>query len=247
MSVYNGSSDQWESVEIEEGNDFVRGPGGVDPHLVEAVFSYEWSHLREEEFLFGYDEETHSLSLTDVRKTALYDVQIPEELTLSERFREIYGIEEEKLPVTKITADYWDEDSAFRNCYWVTSVSIPAGVKEISPYAFEGCSKLREIRYGGTREEWLSTGASSRILDGITIVCADDDAGGETELPKTAGDANTDGKVNVADAVAVLQFIANQKKYPLSAEGMNNADIDGEKGITGNDALAVQKIDAGLI
>ena len=31
------------------------------------------------------------------------------------------------------------------------------------------------------------------------------------------------------------------------AEGMNNADIDGEKGITGNDALAVQKIDAGLI
>ena len=61
------------------------------------------------------------------------------------------------------------------------------------------------------------------------------------------GDANCDGKVNVSDAVAVLQYIANNEKYPLSATGAANADIDGEKGITGGDAIAIQKIDAGIM
>ncbi len=61
------------------------------------------------------------------------------------------------------------------------------------------------------------------------------------------GDANCDGKVTVADAVAVLQFIANQTKYPLTADGLVNADIDGELGISGQDAITIQKVDASLI
>ena len=70
---------------------------------------------------------------------------------------------------------------------------------------------------------------------------------GETqEKPMIAGDANDDGKVNVADAVAVLQFVANQTKYPLSERGVKNADCDGTVGITGSDALVIQQIDAGI-
>ena len=61
------------------------------------------------------------------------------------------------------------------------------------------------------------------------------------------GDANDDSKVNVADAVAVLQFIANKEKYPLNAKGTANADCDGITGITGSDAIYIQKIDAGII
>ena len=61
------------------------------------------------------------------------------------------------------------------------------------------------------------------------------------------GDVNTDGRVTVADAVAILQYIANQEKYPLSGQGAVNADIDGVTGITGSDAVVVQKVDAGLI
>ncbi len=60
------------------------------------------------------------------------------------------------------------------------------------------------------------------------------------------GDANCDGKVTVADAVAVLQYIANAEKYPMSEQARFNADIDGEEGITGGDAIAIQKIDAGI-
>jgi len=68
-----------------------------------------------------------------------------------------------------------------------------------------------------------------------------------TEKPSEIyGDANCDHVINVADAVAILQYIANNSKYSLSAQGLINADADGYAGITGGDAIAVQKKDAGI-
>lgn len=67
-----------------------------------------------------------------------------------------------------------------------------------------------------------------------------------TKAPKY-GDANCDGTVNVADAVAVLQYVANKTKYPLDSDGLVNADIDGSVGITGTDAITIQKVDAGIV
>ncbi len=60
-----------------------------------------------------------------------------------------------------------------------------------------------------------------------------------------AGDANDDGSTTVADAVAILQSIANRDKYALSAQGEFNGDIYGNyDGITAGDALEIQKLDA---
>ena len=64
---------------------------------------------------------------------------------------------------------------------------------------------------------------------------------------RVKGDANLDGQVTVSDAVAVLQFVANQEKYNLGPQGIINADIDGFSGITGSDAIVIQKVDASLI
>ncbi|MBR2283706.1 MAG: hypothetical protein IJ874_04705 [Ruminococcus sp.] len=61
------------------------------------------------------------------------------------------------------------------------------------------------------------------------------------------GDANEDGKVNMADAVAVLQNLANSAKYPLSAQGAVNADCDGGAGLTGTDAITILRVEAGEI
>ena len=61
------------------------------------------------------------------------------------------------------------------------------------------------------------------------------------------GDANSDGKVTVADAVKVLQFIANQGKYPMTEKEQELADVDGSKGLTGGDATTIQKVDAGIL
>lgn len=68
-----------------------------------------------------------------------------------------------------------------------------------------------------------------------------------SESADIAGDANCDKKVTISDAVAVLQYVSNSEKYPLSSQGKKNADLDGSAGITGTDAITIQKIDAGII
>lgn len=57
------------------------------------------------------------------------------------------------------------------------------------------------------------------------------------------GDANCDGSVTIADAVAIQQYLSNAEKYPLSEQGIINADFDGN-GLTALDALEIQKMDA---
>lgn len=61
------------------------------------------------------------------------------------------------------------------------------------------------------------------------------------------GDANLDGRVTVADAVAILQSLGNKDKYKLGDEGALNADVyDNGDGVTASDALTIQKMDAGI-
>ena len=60
------------------------------------------------------------------------------------------------------------------------------------------------------------------------------------------GDANCDGQVTMADAAAILQFLGNSQKYPLTDEGQINADVDGSAGITTLDAIVIQKAVAGF-
>ena len=62
------------------------------------------------------------------------------------------------------------------------------------------------------------------------------------------GDVNLDGYVSVSDAVAILQYIANKDKYGLTAQQLANADVSGgNDGVTANDALTIQKVDAGVL
>ena len=62
------------------------------------------------------------------------------------------------------------------------------------------------------------------------------------------GDANLDGNVSVADAVAIMQFLGNKDKYNLSEDARANADVyNTGDGLTGMDALTIQKVDARLL
>ncbi len=61
------------------------------------------------------------------------------------------------------------------------------------------------------------------------------------------GDANCDGSVTMADAVIILQSLANSSKYEITSQGKINGDVDGEAGITAMDALVIQKYDAGSV
>lgn len=61
------------------------------------------------------------------------------------------------------------------------------------------------------------------------------------------GDANEDGDVDLADATAIIQAIGNPDKYGLSAQGEKNADTNGDGKITGEDAIILQRLAAGII
>lgn len=62
------------------------------------------------------------------------------------------------------------------------------------------------------------------------------------------GDANNDNKITVADAVTILQFVANKDKYNLEGQLLLNADVYNRgDGVTARDALSIQKYDAQLI
>jgi hypothetical protein len=65
------------------------------------------------------------------------------------------------------------------------------------------------------------------------------------------GDANCDGGMNMADAVLIMQSIANPEKFGINGnddnhiteQGMKNADITGDNdGVTNADALEIQKL-----
>ena len=66
----------------------------------------------------------------------------------------------------------------------------------------------------------------------------------------TYGDTNCDGKVELADAILIMQALANPNKYglggkaekPLTAQGKLNGDVDqSTKGLTSGDALRIQE------
>ena len=62
------------------------------------------------------------------------------------------------------------------------------------------------------------------------------------------GDVNLDGKVTLADSLAILQFIANEEKYALNDQQKDNADVFNRgDGITAMDSMSIQKYDTGLI
>ena len=71
----------------------------------------------------------------------------------------------------------------------------------------------------------------------------------ETSDVSVWGDANLDGQVDMADAVLIMQSLANPNKYgvggtdakAITEQGKANADVDtSTKGITTNDALQIQ-------
>lgn len=59
-------------------------------------------------------------------------------------------------------------------------------------------------------------------------------------MNNTVGDANEDGKLDMSDAVYIMQCCSNPDKYKLTAQGRYNADFN-DDGVTNEDALTIQK------
>lgn len=65
---------------------------------------------------------------------------------------------------------------------------------------------------------------------------------------KIWGDANDDGKVDVADVVAIAAYVGNSYSNNLTSKGISNADVHmNGNGITADDALVVQQYIAKIV
>lgn len=64
-------------------------------------------------------------------------------------------------------------------------------------------------------------------------------------VPKLAGDVNTDGAIDVSDAVALARFVA-EDDVTISSVGRNNADADGNSAINSDDVITILRMIAHL-
>ena len=76
-------------------------------------------------------------------------------------------------------------------------------------------------------------------------------AGNDNPAPSTAaeklGDANCDGAIDVADAVLIARFSAEDKEAILTGKGAANADVNGDGNIKADDATMILKYVAKII
>lgn len=71
---------------------------------------------------------------------------------------------------------------------------------------------------------------------------------GSTSADTLYGDANLDGAVDIADAVAVASYVGDSKANALKAQGLVNADVQGNgNGVNASDALTIQQYIAGVL
>ena len=105
----------------------------------------------------------------------------------------------------------------------------------------------------GTGSEYVKqssgTTTSTTKPDKTTTTTTTTTVGGKDDTDVVYGDANCDGAVDMADAVLIMQTLANPNKYGLNGssknhiteQGLANADCDFKtEGLTNNDALAIQ-------
>ena len=186
-----------------------------------------------------------------MRCTSLKNVKLPSGIAeiVHSMFMYCESLETFVIPDTVKRID----QSAFIYCTSLKSVTVPSSVKEIGPAAFL-CTGIDKLYYSGTAEEWkkITIAQDNYNLDNIDIECQMAYPGvlsrSDEETHYMQGDANCDGKINMADVVLVMQSISNPDRYGLNgsevshitSQGIINGDMD-NNGITNNDALGIQK------
>ena len=139
-------------------------------------------------------------------------------------------------------------DADWENVEWEGTIGSDGKLQVIIPI-----SAIPDSVTAGEIQIWWSDDDSPELVNYSVYGTGDVEPTTEPETTTTVssetkyGDANEDNKINMADAVAVLQNLANDSKYPLSAKGAINADCDGDAGLTGTDAITILRVEAGEI
>ena len=111
-------------------------------------------------------------------------------------------------------------------------------------YAFKGGSSEPAVQptTTTTTTTTTSTTTTTTTTTAPIITTTQNDNGGSVKEATVWGDANCDGKVNLGDAVLIMQSISNPSAFQLTDQGKVNADVyQNGSGITTQDATSIQK------
>lgn len=124
---------------------------------------------------------------------------------------------------------------AFRGCSNLTGIAVPSSVTSIGNYAFNECDKEKLIFYveqGSFADTWAQDNGFK-----VSYVPM------EEVVDVIYGDANDDGELDASDSALVLQYTLNRNVIELDEEFEARCDVDGESGISSNDAAFIlQKV-----
>ncbi len=160
---------------------------------------------------------------------------------------------------TSVAPDYWaqgdDMEMNISGTSGTITWNVPSSIADIIQYQYGG-----ELKFGTwwvdcgnfTIESIKVTtdGTSSTTTQTTTTKTTTQTTTTTTKFNQNSvnyGDANVDGSIGIADAVTVMQSLANADEYKLSSQGAINADVVGNDGVTAKDALAIQMVVAGSI
>ena len=132
-----------------------------------------WCNISGLDNLMGYGFDKKNLYLNNELITS---ITIPNGVKTipSYAFRYCTSLTNITIP-DSVTSIGW---GAFRDCSGLISVTIPKSVRTISKYAFYNCSNLSNIKYTGTKNQWLKINHEYRWNEGSpikTIHCVDGD------------------------------------------------------------------------
>ncbi|MDE5834842.1 MAG: dockerin type I repeat-containing protein, partial [Ruminococcus sp.] len=198
----------------------------------------------------SYIMPSHDVTFTDVWEAKEYTVVFRQDKNASNNLK-VKGLTDTEIATPEATitqtgkylAGWKDEDGTV----------YPVG----SPYMIKGAIAgkgitLEAVWENGEPPETTTTASAETTTTSTTettTATSENITTTSTELPSDIlwGDANTNGKVNISDAVLIMQSISNPSEYKLSEKGKINADVVGHDDITNSDALAIQMLEAKLI
>jgi len=124
---------------------------------------------------------------------------------------------------------------------------IPESVKSAQAQVWWSDNEVSDFSYEvKSSAVTTETTATTKNEETTTATTTAEPASEQTDI--VYGDANGDGEVNIADAVLILQSIANPDSYKIDDANKKSADVAGNgDGITTLDALAIQMLEAKVI
>ncbi len=214
------------------------------------------------------DSVTSIGSYAFVNCTSLKSVDLPNNLTqISDLcFGNCSSLESINIPESV----EFIKQEAFFGCTSLKEIEIPKNVEYIDEYALgfyedeNGAEKIDGFTIKGYVNSYAQRHAKYNelnfvALDGDNASTTDTTTTTTTvttttittttgELSKVKGDTNLDGKLDLSDAVLIMQSLASPEKYGLNGtnpvhmteQGKINGDID-KNGLTNADALEIQK------